>query len=151
MSADHRSNLLAAGALYEAQTGNRVVTLETWCARHGRPDCAECREEEPPSEPTASPVDWDAIRRISERARLLTDASMHLYDRECSPGDWCDQGSKCARHELTPAAAELAVDLLPIVQAALRKAGVDGPTGAQFVDDAFAAMRRALLRAGDIE
>ncbi len=99
------------------------------------------------------PDPWPAIRAIGshQRTALLVNASIWHGNQECTRGDFCDEGSLCTRHEQTPAVAELTVNVLQIVEAALARAGVDGDVATRLVDDAFAAVRRALVIDGRIE
>lgn len=43
--------------------------------------------------------------KYARTARLI-DVCMRLSSRPCTRGDWCDEGSPCARHERTPRVAE---------------------------------------------
>jgi hypothetical protein len=106
-----------------------------------------------PAPPPSQPDPWPAIRAHgrSQRLALLTNASLWHSDQPCTPGDFCDEGSLCTRHQLTSQVAETAAALLPLFETALKQAGVDGPAGAQFVDDVTAAIRRHLLAGGEIE
>lgn len=101
----------------------------------------------PPSDP------WPSIRAHgrNERTSLLVNASLWHQQLDCSQGDFCDEGSLCARHQLTSQVAETAAALLPLFEGALKHVDVDGRAGTQFFDDVIAAVRRALVTAGDIE
>lgn len=101
----------------------------------------------PPSDP------WPAIRAHgrNERTALLANTSLWHSNLPCTDGDFCDEGSLCTRHQLTSHVAETAAALLPLLECALKHAETDGRPGAQFFDDVVAAVRRALVTAGDIE